>query len=231
MTKFLICGVAAAALAGTGAAVAQTAPQAPSAQRQHMMKTEMRTDVAGHVQRMFARLDANHDGFITKAEIDAVQSLRAEKVEQRAQRFDPAKVFARIDANHDGKITPAEAEAAHNQRVVAKGGAPAQAHATAFGGLFARADANKDGVVTKAEFDAVGAQLRAHMEQAAMHRGMGDRMIDLADANKDGKVSQAEAQAFALARFDRADLNHDGQLTPQERQQAHQLMRGQRKAS
>jgi len=42
---------------------------------------------------------------------------------------------------------------------------------------------------------------------------------------------RAEAQAAALAHFDRADLNHDGKLTPEERQQAHQMRHEQRRPS
>ncbi|MES2136480.1 MAG: hypothetical protein V4502_05405 [Pseudomonadota bacterium] len=226
MKKFLL-GVAAAALAAGGVAMAQTAPHAGKG----MMRTEARSEVAGHVQKMFAKLDTNRDGVITKAEADAVQAQRAAKVEQRAQRFDPDKIFARIDANHDGKITVAEEQAAHNARVQAKGGQPAKANATAFGGLFARADANKDGVVTRAEFDAMGAQLKTRMEKVGMHRGFAGNMFTTADSNKDGKVTLAEAQAVALAHFDRADLNHDGKLTPEERKQARQQMRAQHKPS
>jgi hypothetical protein len=224
--KKIVIGVAAAALAAGGVAVAQNAPHAGK----WMMKTETRAEVAGHVQRMFARLDTNRDGFITKAEAEAIRAERAQKMEKRAARFDPAKVFARLDANHDGQITQAEADAVRAARTQAKGGQqPAnRAHA---GGMFARADANKDGVVTRAEFDAAATQRHARMEKAGMHRGFAGRMFDLADSNKDGKVSLAEAQAVALAHFDRADLNHDGQLTPQERQQFHQQMRAQRKPS
>jgi hypothetical protein len=36
-------------------------------------------------------------------------------------------------------------------------------------------------------------------------------------------VSLAEAQQLALAHFDKADLNHDGKVTPEERQQMHQM--------
>jgi hypothetical protein len=53
----------------------------------------------------------------------------------------------------------------------------------------------------------------------------------MADANHDGRVSLQEATAAALQHFDRADLNHDGKLTPEERRQAHQLMRGERRPS
>lgn len=222
MLKYLLGG-AVAAVAVTGVAWAQGQPAPPAAHPApsgHMMKTENRTEVAGHVQKMFVRLDANKDGLITKAEAEALQAQRADKIEKRAEHFDPSKIFARLDANKDGKVTKAEAEAAHSQRVVAKGGQPAVAHATGAGRLFDRADANKDGVVTRAEFDAAGAQMKAHMEKAGIHRGgFAGAMFDTADANKDGKVSLAEAQAVALQHFDRADLNHDGKLTPDERKQ------------
>jgi Ca2+-binding EF-hand superfamily protein len=197
-----------------------------------MMQTENRADVAGHAQKMFARLDANKDGFITKAEADALQAQRADKAEKRAEHFDPSKIFGRLDANKDGRITKAEAETAHSQRVVAKGGEPAVAHATGAGRLFDRADANKDGIVTRAEFDTAGSQMQAHMEKAGMHRGgFAGAMFETADSNKDGKVSLAEAQAVALQHFDRADLNHDGKLTPDERKQARQQFRAQHKPS
>lgn len=236
MTRFLLAGAAAAAMLAIAPAVAQTAP--PSAHpgaRTHMMKAETRADAQALIAKHFARLDANRDGFISKAEIDAMQAQRSAKLqqraEQRAQRFDPAKAFARLDGNKDGKITQAEADAAHAARVAAKGGQPAQASATASHGLFARADANKDGIITRAEFDASAGQMRGRLEQAGMKHADGGRMFETADANKDGRVSLAEMQQAALQHFDRADLNHDGTLTPEERRQARQLLRGQRKPS
>jgi Ca2+-binding EF-hand superfamily protein len=234
MNKFLLGG-AVAAMVMAGAALAQGQPAAKAGQpgpRGFMTQTENRTDVPGHVQKMFARLDANKDGFITKTEVEALQAQRADKAEKRAEHFDPSKIFARLDANKDGKITKAEAEAAHSQRVVAKGGQPAVAQATGAGRLFDRADANKDGVVTRAEFDAAGAQMKARMEQAGMHRGgFAGALFETADTNKDGKVSLAEAQAVALQHFDRADLNHDGKLTPEERKQVRQQIKAQHKPS
>ncbi len=61
--------------------------------------------VHGDPARMFARLDLNHDGYITPDEIDAMAARR----------------FARADANHDGVVTPEE-------RAALRGGAeePAQ---------------------------------------------------------------------------------------------------------
>src|SRR5260221_10470566 len=187
MNKFLMGGAAAAALIVGSVAFAQPAPQPgqPGARQGKMMKTEARADVQAHVQRMFARLDANHDGFITKDEVDAAQSQFAAKEQKRADNFDGAKIFGRLDANHDGKITQAEYEPAHSQRVAARGGQPATAKASAVGGLFARADTNKDGVITRAEFDTLAGQMHARMEKAGMHRGFGGKMFDTADVNKD----------------------------------------------
>lgn len=51
----------------------------------------------GDPGRMFARLDMNHDGYITPDEIDAMS----------------AKRFAHMDANHDGVVTPDERAALH----------------------------------------------------------------------------------------------------------------------
>jgi Ca2+-binding EF-hand superfamily protein len=233
MLKSLFLGAAAAFILAGGAAIAQTAqapatPQAsapgPHGRMHHMMKTETRADVNARVARMFARLDTNHDGYITQVEIGALEAEHAQRMEQRAARFDPSKFFDRLDLNHDGQITMAEAEAARSQHVKAEGGKPAKANATAFGGLFARADTNKDGVITRAEFDAMGQQMKARMDKAGMNRGhLGGRMFETADTNKDGKVSLAEMQAAALARFDQMDLNHDGTVTPDEWQQARQM--------
>ena len=235
MIESLFLGAAATAILAGGAAIAQTAqapaaaPEAAHGHMRHAMKTETRADVNGRVAKMFARLDTNHDGFITQTEIDALQAQRAQRMEQRAAKFDPSKMFDRLDLNHDGQITTAEAEAARSQRAQAKGGKPAKANATAFGGLFARADTNKDGVITKAEFDTMGQQMKARMEKAGMNRGhMGGRMFETADTNKDGKVSLAEMQAVALSHFDRMDLNHDGTITPEERQQARETFKAQR---
>lgn len=230
MNKLLLGGAVAAMIAA-GAAFAQAGqPALQPGPHGRMMMTENRADVAARVQKMFARLDTDRDGFVSKAEMDAFHQQRADRMEKRAERFDPSKMFDRLDANHDGKITQAEAEAAHSQRLAARGGQPA-AHAAGAGHMFDMADTNKDGVVTRAEFDAAAAQMKAHMQRAGMPHGLGGQLFATADANKDGKVSLAEAQALALQHFDRMDLNHDGKLSPEERQQARQQFRAQHKPS
>src|SRR4051794_34358088 len=99
MTKYWFAGAAAAVIVA-GAAVAQTAQPAPQAR---FAKSETRADVQAHVQQMFARLDTNRDGFITKEEADAAKAqFKAKWQERRDQRaqgqgFDRSKAFDRID--------------------------------------------------------------------------------------------------------------------------------------
>jgi Ca2+-binding EF-hand superfamily protein len=54
-------------------------------------------------------------------------------------------------------------------------------------------------------------------------------MFTMADTNHDGRVTLAEAQAAALQHFDMVDTNHDGQISPDERMQMHQRMKGDRR--
>jgi Ca2+-binding EF-hand superfamily protein len=229
MTKYLLIGAGATAMIGA-AAMAQT-PVAQPAPHAHVAKMQTRADVQSAVARHFARLDANRDGFVTSAEIDAMKAQHAQKrtdrLAQRAERRDPAKAFDRLDSNKDGQISRAEADAAR----AARAAKVAQVRANVRSRLFDRADANHDGIITRAEFDAVPHRPHMGMRMAGMHRGFGAHMFTMADLNKDGRVSLAEAQQLALQHFDRADLNHDGTLTPEERRQARQQLRAQRHPS
>ena len=178
LTLSLIAGAAAVAFAGAAYAQPVQAPQAP---RQEMT----RADAAQRADRMFDRLDANHDGKLDEADRQARQKAR----------------FDRLDSNHDGQVSYAEFTAAHakfdqarKDRVGQQGqrlGAPdgergehrmgmrrfGQGFA-ARGGMLRMADADKDGTITKAEFEA-----------AVLQR------FDRLDTNKDGVVSRDEAKA------------------------------------
>ena len=158
----------------------------------------------------------------------------AAKVHTRAEvQNHVAQMFARLDTNRDGAVTQAEADAARGQwmekrreRAGERGGA-----------AFDRLDTNKDGQVSRQEWDR-GRQVREQRMAGAgqmhgMHRagmGFGGRMFGMADANKDGRVTLAEAQAAALQHFDRMDLYHAGSLTREERKQAREQWRAQRRS-
>lgn len=92
--------------------------------------------------------------------------------------------------------------------------------------LFQRLDANHDGVLTRQEAEQAAAQMGGGQGGQGGQGGgrFAARMIDRLFA-QGNSVTQAQFDAQALARFDRQDLNHDGVVTADERQQA----RGQRR--
>jgi Ca2+-binding EF-hand superfamily protein len=196
MKMLLISGAVAAALVAGSAAIAQ----APEARATMAAKTVTRADVQAKVAQHFARLDANRDGFVTKAEADATKANRMHKrADKRAER--QASRFDRLDANNDGSITRAEfdaKQALRKQRVAAR-------------------DHNGDGRPDR----------RMHRKGGGMGMGFGGRMFAMADANRDSRVSMQEATAVAFQHFDMADANRDGRITPDERKQMHQRMRAQ----
>lgn len=215
MMKYYLGGAAAAAILAAGAAFAQPASApaaAPQVQVMTMQRGEARTvtrdEVVAHVRDMFAKLDTNKDGVVTREEADASHARMAAQMRERfakrmAERGDMPKVdrgavFDRLDKNHDGMISRDEFTSAQPQ-------------------VQERRVMNEDGQ---------GGSAAMHRMHAGM--GFGARLFDMADSNKDGRVSLQEATAMALQHFDSADVNHDGKLTPEERMQAHQRMRGQR---
>jgi len=224
MTRMLI-GRAAAALAFASGAAAQpapppgvaqgTTPLAAPAQRTRVMvmtnKVMTRDQVTAHVRRLFARLDTNHDGYLTREEMDSfgksMGAMHADMGRRMGERDmampDRAAMFDRLDANHDGMISRQEYMAAkpeiRERRIVMRDGAAPR------------------------EQGAMPGMMRMHAMK--MRGGFGAHLLAMADTNHDGRVSLAEAEAAALAHFDRADLNHDGKITPDERQQMHAMMR------
>jgi hypothetical protein len=90
--------------------------------------------------------------------------------------------------------------------------------------LFQRLDANHDGVLTRQEAEQAALQMGGQGGQGGRGGRFAARMVERLFAAGDS-VTQAQFDAQALARFDRQDLNHDGVVTADERQQA----RGQRR--
>jgi Ca2+-binding EF-hand superfamily protein len=231
MNLFVSGGAVIAALFSVAPAISQTPSSAsltsptPHARHSSFTANQNRSDVATHIDRMFKKLDLNHDGFISKDEVAASLS----QFDQRAATSAPkraSKMFDRLDTNHDGQVTLAEAEAGRAARKTATGKQKNRAPSS----LFAKADANKDGIVTRAEFDAATATGKIRIRRASMRGSAIVRHFDAADLNKDGRLSLQEAQAAALQQFDAADVNHDGVLSPNERRQANKAERAKRRA-
>jgi len=177
-------------------------------------RTMTRDEVTTHIRDMFARLDTNKDGYITRPELDAMRdkmmSMRSDiqkRLSERGVFTDRGAAFDRLDANRDGSISRQEFTAAgprvRTERVVVM----------------------RDGNT------ATGVPGDHGMRMHRMGMGFGGRLFDMADANHDGRVSLAEAQSAALAHFDKADVNHDGKITPDERQQMRQVIRMERRGS
>jgi len=82
--------------------------------------------------------------------------------------------------------------------------------------MFQRLDANHDGTLTKAEADQAAAQMGGDQGRGGKFAA---RMVERL-FSQGNVVTQAQFQAQALQRFDRQDLNRDGVVTADERQQA-----------
>ena len=202
--KTLLFGAAGAALLTISPAAAQPPAQPPAqVHAAHAgMRLETRDQVARHVRKLFARADANHDGFITEQEAAAAGHQMAMHMHERmadrsaspgglAPQADRGTAFDRLDLNHDGVITRDEFVNAHAQ--------------------FER----REIVIRKRAMPVTGGFEHGQMLQ---------HMFAMADANHDGRLSIDEATAAALHHFDMADSNHDGRLTPDERMRMHRSM-------
>jgi hypothetical protein len=155
-----------------------------------------RADVENRVKTHFAAVDANKDGFIVSAEADAARA------NQQAEKRD--QHFAGMDSNKDGSISRAEFDVAHQDEATANEGKR---------GRHMRGGDRPGGRGRQGGGDKMGGLTSGGMFKQA-------------DANADGKVSLAEALTKPLARFDTADTNKDGTLTPEERKAARESMRG-----
>lgn len=147
-------------------------------------RTVTRTEAQAHAAAMFAKLDVNKDG-----KLDA-----ADRAAQRTEMH--AKMFAAIDTDGNGSISRAEWDK-HGADRAAKRAERGEKHADAG----ERGEGRPHG-------------MRGPHGKRGGHHGM---MMGRADANGDKVISQAEFQTAALARFDAADANKDGKVTPEER--------------
>lgn len=199
MNKTLIAALCASALAVPALAIAADQAGKPG---MRMVEPITRTAVEARVKDRFAKLDANGDGFIVKAEADAARDKMVADMRDRH--------FKQMDANNDGSISRAEFDAQHGQRMAFRDrpeGAP---------------DAPPPPGAPEGGKRMWGKGGPGHHRGAMM---MGGGMFERADADKDGRVSLAEALARPMQHFDMVDTNKDGTITPEERKAARERMR------
>lgn len=195
MKKPLIVAVCTAALlAASGAALAQSAPPGPHGR--HVMSH-----------------DANGDGAVTRAELDAAR----------------ANEFARLDADRDGALTREEMRAGHQG---GRGHGPGEGRSpdanndgavtreeflTRPNAVFDRLDANDDGVLSTAEMAEHRGRGRDGHEGHERHDGgRGHHGRAHLDGDGDRRVTQAEFTAAGGAMFEHLDANNDGRITQAE---------------
>lgn len=140
-----------------------------------------RQQVIARTDAMFARLDANRDGRVTRDEARAMGERRRDEMRQH--------MFDRLDANHDGNISRDEFSAAHERhggrgdhsRMGPRPGGP-----NGPGGP--DAPGGRRGMRVGGMLGAEGATLE-QMRARALER------FDRADANHDGTLTAAERHA------------------------------------
>ena len=124
-----------------------------------------RTEFLRNLDANYKRLDANNDGGVTQAEVQAAQA-RAEQAVDAAMIKRRDEAFRRLDTNKDGQLSLAEFNA----------GSPIAPRPRANPGqVIQRMDVNKDQKVSPAEF-----------------RAPSLAMFDKMDLNRDGTVSVDE---------------------------------------
>jgi EF-hand domain pair/EF hand len=190
------------ALAGLTAFAVPAASEIAGGDRMMHSAPTTRAEVESKIKQHFATLDTNRDGFVTKDEAAAEKAKMAGDMRDRH--------FKEMDTNADGTINRVEFDAAHTKMKPGGGDMPGMAEHEG-------AEVERDVQESK---DAKGNKIKR--VRVMMQEG---DMFARADKNNDGKVSLAEALAGPLARFDTADTNHDGTLSPEERKAAREKMR------
>jgi Ca2+-binding EF-hand superfamily protein len=115
--------------------------------------------------------------------------MAARAVAQQRQP-DPSRIFDSADTNGDGVITREEFRAARER-------------------LFARLDRNGDGFIDKDDMSGRLARRQKAQERLAA-------LITQLDADGDGRVSKSEFVEGPTPLFDRADTDHNGELSQDE---------------
>jgi hypothetical protein len=157
-----------AALAAAGATYAAENP----GKVYKALASQSRADAQAKVKAMFERMDSNHDGAVTRDELDAYRAARrAARQANAPERRE--RVFAAMDSDKNGQISKGEFDKFAESRKQHTG------HLTraglAGGDWFSRVDANHDEKVTLDE-----------AQKSAM------ALFDAADADHNGIVTPEE---------------------------------------
>ncbi len=206
MNKLILAGLALGVLAVP--ALAQMAPgERPAA------KPQKRADVEAKVRARFAELDTNRDGFLTRDEMHA----RMEKMMAERQ----AGAFDALDTDHNGSISREEfAARGKGDRMM----------------VMRFRDGETMPPPPPPGADGKGPMAPPHHMMMMRERRMGGpggggHMMMMGMMDKDGRVSIDAMVRSALERFDKADANHDGVLTPDERKAAREAWRSMRRGA
>ena len=129
---FLLCAAGLALGISTEAVAQAAAPSGPGAP-----EPVTRAMVIGNATGEFARMDANHDGVLSKAEIEQYERAKIEAMAQARNKM----VFDQLDTNHDGMLSRDEFA-----RIV---GTPPALNVDP---LVAQLDTNHDGKISRDEY-------------------------------------------------------------------------------
>lgn len=158
------------------------------------LKTISRDKIDKPVEEMFRAADANGDGAVTVEELHAVLAgRRAVLIRER---------FKAIDSNGDKVIDEREFVAWQESL-----------------GSLAASDASAGGVDVSIVPDTIAPSLGKGAEDNALRLAvepLGATVLIDANTNYDQGVTLAELLAYERKRFDTADTDHDGSLSPEE---------------
>lgn len=163
-----------------------------------LTKDEVPGDRAKLFERLLRSNDKNGDGKLSREEFIAKQEEpRAVEPDRAAQpAIDPEVLFKRLDRDGDGKLTREEAPARMREN-------------------FERIDANSDGSIGLAEFREVAARLGAPGGRPPANAGGVAPLLRILDADGNGEVSAEEIKNAPQALL-KLDRNGDGKLTRDE---------------